>query len=161
MAAEDLSRKCLISTGSFLHVCRPRYDNKKKHRHCWLGRSKCSTPLQESCCAIMSKTGSLIKEFIKSHQIPLPAVVRAQIRTENLLFAVLFSLQTRCPLTEDELAEARVRLVVGFKRYFHGKRIEGLLSSRVSLLLDLKFCCCMHCAHEAITVGSDLQRSHL
>ena len=35
------------------------------------------------------------------------------------------------PLTPDELAEARVRLVVGLKRYFHGKRMEGLLSSRV------------------------------
>ncbi|KAK9789036.1 hypothetical protein WJX73_003859 [Symbiochloris irregularis] len=43
---------------------------------------------------------------------------------------------TRCPLTDDELAEARVRLVVGFKRYFHGKRIEGLLSSRGLRILD-------------------------
>lgn len=42
-----------------------------------------------------------------------------------------FLVQAKCPLTEDELAEARVRLVVGFKRYFHGKRLEGLLSSRV------------------------------
>ena len=37
------------------------------------------------------------------------------------------------PLTPDELSEARVRLVVGLKRYFHGKRMEGLLSSRVQL----------------------------
>ena len=35
------------------------------------------------------------------------------------------------PLRPDELAEARVRLAVGLKRYFHGKRMEGLLSSRV------------------------------
>ena len=38
------------------------------------------------------------------------------------------------PLRPDELAEARVRLAVGLKRYFHGKRMEGLLSSRVRLL---------------------------
>lgn len=37
-------------------------------------------------------------------------------------------------LTEIELVEARMRLVVGLKRYFHGKRTEGLLSPAVSLL---------------------------
>ena len=49
------------------------------------------------------------------------------------------SQQAKCPLTEDELAEARVRLVVGFKRYFHAKRMEGLLSSRVSTLFFFKW----------------------
>ena len=34
-------------------------------------------------------------------------------------------------LNTSELVEARVRLVVGLKRYFHGKRVEGLLSSAV------------------------------
>ena len=34
-------------------------------------------------------------------------------------------------LNPSELVEARVRLVVGLKRYFHGKRLEGLLSSAV------------------------------
>ena len=33
-----------------------------------------------------------------------------------------------------ELAERRVRMAVGLKRYFHGKRLEGLLSSRVRAL---------------------------
>jgi hypothetical protein len=36
---------------------------------------------------------------------------------------------------EEELAEARSRLAAGLKRYFHGKRMEGLLSNRVSPLL--------------------------
>ena len=35
-------------------------------------------------------------------------------------------------LSESEIVEARVRLVVGLKRYFHGKRVEGLLSTSVS-----------------------------
>lgn len=29
------------------------------------------------------------------------------------------------------MAERRVRLVIGMKRYFHGKRLEGLLSVKV------------------------------
>ena len=33
-------------------------------------------------------------------------------------------------------AEARIRLVSGIKRYFHGKRAEGLLSARGMQLLD-------------------------
>lgn len=33
-------------------------------------------------------------------------------------------------------AEARIRLVSGIKRYFHGKRGEGLLSARGMQLLD-------------------------
>ena len=36
-----------------------------------------------------------------------------------------------------ELAERRVRLAVGLKRYFHGKRVEGLLSASVRLLCGL------------------------
>ena len=35
-------------------------------------------------------------------------------------------------MSESEVIEARVRLVVGLKRYFHGKRVEGLLSTSVS-----------------------------
>ena len=34
------------------------------------------------------------------------------------------------------LAEARVRLMAGFKRYFHGKRSEGLLSARGMQVLE-------------------------
>ena len=37
-------------------------------------------------------------------------------------------------MSESEVIEARVRLVVGLKRYFHGKRVEGLLSTAVSSL---------------------------
>lgn len=33
------------------------------------------------------------------------------------------------------LADARARLVSGLKRYFHQKRIEGLLSSTVSAVM--------------------------
>lgn len=40
-------------------------------------------------------------------------------------------------LSEVEIAEARMRLVVGLKRYFHGKRVEGLLSTAVTLFLLL------------------------
>ena len=36
-------------------------------------------------------------------------------------------------MSESEVIEARVRLVVGLKRYFHGKRVEGLLSTAVSV----------------------------
>lgn len=35
-----------------------------------------------------------------------------------------------------QIAEARIRLVAGLKRYFHGKRAEGLLSARGVQLLD-------------------------
>ena len=31
----------------------------------------------------------------------------------------------------SDLAERRVRLAIGLKRYFHGKRMEGLLSTGV------------------------------
>jgi hypothetical protein len=34
------------------------------------------------------------------------------------------------------LAEARVRLVAGLKRYFHDKRRQGLLTGRGILVLD-------------------------
>ena len=62
---------------------------------------------------------------------------------------------SRCPIQEDEeegkhkeyrdachfhpseMAERRVRLVIGMKRYFHGKRLEGLLSVKVRALLTL------------------------
>ena len=37
-------------------------------------------------------------------------------------------------LSDVEIAEARLRLVVGLKRYFHGKRVEGLLSTAVNPL---------------------------
>ena len=39
--------------------------------------------------------------------------------------------QEACYLHPSEVAERRVRLVVGMKRYFHGKRMEGLLSVKV------------------------------
>lgn len=34
---------------------------------------------------------------------------------------------------EEALGEARVRLLQGIKRYFHGKRAEGLISSKVGV----------------------------
>ena len=44
-----------------------------------------------------------------------------------------------CPqvheLRPEMLADARARLVSGLKRYFHQKRIEGLLSSTVSAVM--------------------------
>ena len=39
--------------------------------------------------------------------------------------------QEACYLHPSEVTERRVRLVVGMKRYFHGKRMEGLLSVKV------------------------------
>ena len=42
--------------------------------------------------------------------------------------------QDACHFHPSEMAERRVRLVVGLKRYFHGKRLEGLLSVKVPLL---------------------------
>ncbi|BDA42347.1 probable Na(+)/H(+) antiporter NhaH at N-terminal half [Coccomyxa sp. Obi] len=36
----------------------------------------------------------------------------------------------------SELAERRVRLAIGLKRYFHGKRLEGLLSTQALRVLD-------------------------
>ena len=45
-------------------------------------------------------------------------------------------------LTAEELADARCRLAAGLKRYFHGKRTQGLLSSQVSAEAARSF----HCA---------------
>lgn len=42
-------------------------------------------------------------------------------------------------MTEEELAEGRSRLAAGLKRYFHGKRLEGLLSNQVGLCRILWF----------------------
>ena len=42
-------------------------------------------------------------------------------------------------MSESEVIEARVRLVVGLKRYFHGKRVEGLLSTAVSSRICMAF----------------------
>lgn len=42
-------------------------------------------------------------------------------------------------MSESEVIEARVRLVVGLKRYFHGKRVEGLLSTAVSFRICMAF----------------------
>lgn len=39
-------------------------------------------------------------------------------------------------LRAEMVAETRVRIVSGLKRYFHGKRHEGLLSSRGLRMLD-------------------------
>jgi len=39
--------------------------------------------------------------------------------------------QEACYFHPGEMAERRVRLAVGMKRYFHGKRMEGLLSVKV------------------------------
>ncbi|CAL5219904.1 g1831 [Coccomyxa viridis] len=44
--------------------------------------------------------------------------------------------QEACYLHPSEVAERRVRLVVGMKRYFHGKRMEGLLSVKALRVLD-------------------------
>ena len=42
-----------------------------------------------------------------------------------------------CHFHPSEMAERRVRLVIGMKRYFHGKRLEGLLSVKVRALLTV------------------------
>ena len=44
-------------------------------------------------------------------------------------------LRDACHFHPSELAERRVRLVIGMKRYFHGKRLEGLLSVKVGPLV--------------------------
>ena len=49
--------------------------------------------------------------------------------------------QEACHFHASEVAERRVRLVVGLKRYFHGKRMEGLLSVKVQLRRP-SFACC-------------------
>lgn len=36
-------------------------------------------------------------------------------------------------MTQGELEEGRSRLAAGLKRYFHGKRLEGLLSNQVGI----------------------------
>jgi hypothetical protein len=41
---------------------------------------------------------------------------------------------------EEEVAEARVRLLASMKRYFHSKRADGLLSSKVGLSACLPAC---------------------
>ena len=40
-------------------------------------------------------------------------------------------------LGPELLADARSRLIAGLKRYFHAKRVEGLLSNKVSKLEEL------------------------
>ena len=62
-----------------------------------------------------------------------------------------------------ELAERRVRMAVGLKRYFHAKRLEGLLSSRVravpaSLGGDMRSYACHACVQQAqwCTAGAPL-----
>jgi len=52
------------------------------------------------------------------------------------------------------LAEARIRLVSGLKKYFHGKRAEGLLSARGIQVLDFMCDLQMDLAHEPLFMWS-------
>ena len=51
--------------------------------------------------------------------------------------------------TAEELADMRVRICVGMKRYFHQKNVEGLLSNavRIQRLPDLLLSTRLKCEH--------------
>jgi len=56
------------------------------------------------------------------------------------------------------LAEARVRLVAGLKRYFHDKRGQGLLSGRGMLVLDHACDVAMDGSSSPLVMWSSLER---
>ena len=56
------------------------------------------------------------------------------------------------------LAEARVRLVAGLKRYFHDKRGQGLLSGRGMLVLDHACDIAMDGSSSPLVMWSSLER---
>ena len=56
------------------------------------------------------------------------------------------------------LAEARVRLVAGLKRYFHDKRGQGLLSGRGILVLDHACDVAMDGSYSPLVMWSSLER---
>ena len=56
------------------------------------------------------------------------------------------------------LAEARVRLVAGLKRYFHDKRRQGLLSAKGILVLDHACDVAMDASASPLDVWSSLER---
>ena len=56
------------------------------------------------------------------------------------------------------LIEARIRLVSGLKRYFHGKRTEGLLSARGMQLLDYVCDAQIDHAHEPLCLWEHIEQ---
>ena len=56
------------------------------------------------------------------------------------------------------LAEARVRLVAGLKRYFHDKRKQGLLSGKGILVLDHACDVAMDASMSPLVMWSSLER---
>ena len=56
------------------------------------------------------------------------------------------------------LAEARVRLVAGLKRYFHDKRRQGLLSGRGMVVLDHACDVAMDASFSPLVMWSSLER---
>ena len=61
-------------------------------------------------------------------------------------------------LTLQVLAEARVRLVAGLKRYFHDKRGQGLLSGRGIVVLDHACDVAMDASASPLVMWSSLER---
>ena len=61
-------------------------------------------------------------------------------------------------LVRQVLAEARVRLVAGLKRYFHDKRRQGLLSAKGILVLDHACDVAMDASASPLDVWSSLER---
>ncbi|PRW44236.1 Sodium hydrogen exchanger 7 [Chlorella sorokiniana] len=60
--------------------------------------------------------------------------------------------------SEEVLAEARVRLVAGLKRYFHAKRGEGLLSTKGLRILDYACDRAADCAYQPLDIWSVAER---
>lgn len=52
----------------------------------------------------------------------------------------------------SELAERRARLAIGLKRYFHSKRLEGLLSTAVRPFILPGRTCAIRFAHRKLPV---------
>lgn len=59
---------------------------------------------------------------------------------------------------EEVLMEMRVRLVSGLKRYFHGKRAEGLLSSKGMQILDHACDTAMDTAEAPLAIWDAVER---
>jgi hypothetical protein len=61
-------------------------------------------------------------------------------------------------LRPQVVAEARVRLVAGLKRYFHEKRAQGLLTGRGILVLDHACDAAMDASAEPLLVWAAVER---
>ncbi|PSC69954.1 Sodium hydrogen exchanger 7 [Micractinium conductrix] len=61
-------------------------------------------------------------------------------------------------MSDEVLAEVRLRLVAGLKRYFHSKRGAGLLSSQGLRILDFACDRAMDCPHRPLDIWSVAER---